>query len=181
MMCEGCALRLFNDKCHNLQGVGNPWCGRVVIIPNVDYGAYKFKDMAFSASVEVISNVISSTGRLENLYVQPLIRCTETTGCEANSDIITRCMSYLAEDFRTYQWKDVMLCGLSATRFLNVDVKDNLNSIFISANKVRYVVNYNPLVKHFNDVQYNKFCKYFMKWYFSSITQDYSEYNFVNI
>lgn len=38
--CDNCPLRLFNSKCHNLQGVGNPFMGKLIILPNVDYDAY---------------------------------------------------------------------------------------------------------------------------------------------
>ena len=41
--CDNCALRLFNDKCHCLEGVGNPLYGKIIVVPNVDYDAYKNK------------------------------------------------------------------------------------------------------------------------------------------
>ena len=39
--CEDCVIRLFNTKHYNLQGIGNPYFGNCIIVPNVDYNAYK--------------------------------------------------------------------------------------------------------------------------------------------
>ena len=64
--CDNCALRLFNDKCHCLEGVGNPNYGTLIVVPNVDYNAYKNKGMTFSKYVEIINDILSpSTGGLE--------------------------------------------------------------------------------------------------------------------
>lgn len=40
-VCKDCPMRLFNIKHHNLQGIGNPYFGICIVIPNVDYDAYK--------------------------------------------------------------------------------------------------------------------------------------------
>ena len=56
-ICDSCALRLFNDKCHCLEGVGNPNYGTLIVVPNVDYNAYKNKGMTFSKYVEIIKKV----------------------------------------------------------------------------------------------------------------------------
>ena len=62
-ICSNCALRLYNTKSYNLQGVGNPYKGNVIVVPNVDYKAYKGKSMDFSTQVEIIEHVLHlSTG-----------------------------------------------------------------------------------------------------------------------
>ncbi len=53
---------MFNNKCYNLQPTGNPLYGNAIVVPNVDYNAYKNKGMSFSKYVEVIKDIISSTG-----------------------------------------------------------------------------------------------------------------------
>lgn len=52
--CEDCVIRLFNNKHYNLQGIGNPYFGNCIIVPNVDYNAYKKGSMEFSKQVEII-------------------------------------------------------------------------------------------------------------------------------
>ena len=47
-VCSDCALRLFNTKHHNLQGIGNPYFGICIVIPNVDYDAYKKGNIGYS-------------------------------------------------------------------------------------------------------------------------------------
>lgn len=47
MNCNKCPLRMFNNKCYNLQPVGNPLYGNAIVVPNVDYNAYKNKGMNF--------------------------------------------------------------------------------------------------------------------------------------
>ena len=85
--CEDCVIRLFNTKHYNLQGIGNPYFGNCIIVPNVDYNAYKKGGMKFSKQVEIIKSIISSTGELDDLYVLPLIRCNEYVSSELNEDI----------------------------------------------------------------------------------------------
>ena len=47
-ICKDCPLGMFNTKCKCLSGVGNPMSGMIIVVPNVDYNAYKNKGMAFS-------------------------------------------------------------------------------------------------------------------------------------
>ena len=50
-VCDNCALGMFNTKCKCLDGVGNPMSGMIIVVPNVDYNAYKNKGMTFSKYV----------------------------------------------------------------------------------------------------------------------------------
>ena len=100
--CEQCPMRLFNTKCHNLEGVGNPWTGKVIIVPNVDYDAYRGKDMGFSSQVDVIKSIIFPTEEVEDVFILPLIRCNTNISCELNDDILRRCLHYLAKDVEKY-------------------------------------------------------------------------------
>ena len=93
-VCEQCPLRLFNNKGYNLQGIGNTWSGNALVLPNVDYKAYKKQDMSFSSQVEVVSTILSTGGLEANLYVIPLLRCNENFDIEITDKIINRCLTY---------------------------------------------------------------------------------------
>lgn len=86
-VCKDCPMRLFNIKHHNLQGIGNPYFGICIVIPNVDYDAYKKGNIGYSNQVEIIKSIISSTGELTDVFILPFIRCNETIACELNNDI----------------------------------------------------------------------------------------------
>ena len=98
-ICKDCALRLYNTKSYNLQGVGNPFYGNCIVVPNVDYKAYKGKSMSFSSQVEVIKEVlIPLTGVEEsNFYVVPLIRCNEQISREIDKRTFDNCLYWFAE------------------------------------------------------------------------------------
>lgn len=51
-VCDDCALGMFNTKCKCLSGVGNPMSGMIIVVPNVDYNAYKNRGMTFSKYVK---------------------------------------------------------------------------------------------------------------------------------
>lgn len=169
--CEDCALRLFN-KHYNLKGIGNPFSGNLIIVPNVDYNASKKGDMSFSSQVEVIKDCLSSsTGELDNLYIVPLIRCNDLQ-CEVNDDIINKCKLYLSQDILKYNFKRILLLGESVKLVMNINIKDNINSVFVGCNRV-WNVNYSPLVKYTNEDLFKHF-KYFLnKWYNSTINNNY--------
>lgn len=168
-ICDECAMRLFNTKQHNLQGIGNPAFGRVIVIPNVDYVAYKNRSIGFSQQVKIIEDVLNlATGELDilnSLYIVPLIRCCDKFGCELTNDIFNRCIEYLAHDMVKYQFTDIMLLGEAGRRFLNCDISKNDTFLFVSRNKRRYVVNYSPLTLYTNDELFERFRYNLIKWY----------------
>lgn len=59
-VCDDCALGMFNTKCKCLDGVGNPMSGMIIVVPNVDYNAYKNRGMTFSKYVEIVKETITS-------------------------------------------------------------------------------------------------------------------------
>lgn len=179
--CENCPLRLFNSKCHNLQGVGNPFMGKLIILPNVDYDAYKHKDMSFSKQVEVLMQHITFTGELADTYIVPLIRCNESLGCDINDDIICNCQRYLAEDVKTYDFKHIMLCGSAVDRFLHTSIYNMLNNIVVSNNKRLYYANYSPLIKYVDKDKFNIFITKVNDFLYSASNKDYSKYNIVKL
>ena len=180
-VCSECALRLFNIKHHNLQGIGNPYFGICIVIPNVDYDAYKKGNIGYSNQVEIIKSIISSTGELTDVFILPFIRCNETIACELNNDIYNRCLYYFSNDINKYQFKYILLLGDAGRRFLNCDIKDNLNNIFISNNNRYYSINYSPLVKYTDKDKFETFKHYLNKWYNSIKNNDFTNYKILNI
>lgn len=179
--CEDCVIRLFNNKHYNLQGIGNPYFGNCIIVPNVDYSAYKKGGMEFSKQVEIIKSLISSTGELDDLYVLPLIRCNEYISCELNEDSYLKCIGYLVEDMKKYQFKNIMLLGSAGRRFLNCNISDYFDTIFISINNRRYWVNYSPLINYTDSDKYEIFKSNLIRWYNSIKNNDFTNYKFLNI
>lgn len=179
--CEDCVIRLFNTKHYNLQGIGNPYFGNCIIVPNVDYNAYKKGGMEFSKQVEIIKSLISSTGELDDLYVLPLIRCNEYVSCELNEDSYLKCIGYLIEDMKKYQFKNIMLLGSAGRRFLNCNISDYFDTIFISVNNRRYWVNYSPLINYTDSNKYETFKSNLIRWYNSIKNNDFTNYKILNI
>lgn len=174
-VCKDCALRLFNDKGHNLQGVGNIWSGNAIVLPNVDYDAYKKQDMSFSSQVDVLCNHFPTGGLVANCYIVPLIRCREFNEIVINGDIIKRCLYYLMSDIKRYKIKNIMFCGDAARRYLNIDdIKPYLDTVIChNATRTRCFVNYSPLVKYTNDNLYKEFESHLIKYYNSIVTRMY--------
>ena len=176
-VCEQCPLRLFNDKGHNISGIGNIWSGSALVLPNVDIPAYKKQDMSFSSQVSIINTILPTGGLEQNLYVFPLIRCNEHFDIEITQRILHRCLIYFNNDVNNHQIKNIMLCGDAARRMLNIDdLKPYLDTV-ICENKTRrrYFVNYSPLVKYTNDEHFEIFKSHLLKYY-NSITSKMYDY-----
>lgn len=174
--CDNCPLRLYNTKVHNISPVGNRWTGKCIVVPNVDYPAYKNKDMAFSSQVEIIAEALSfSTGELEsNLYLVPLIRCNESIGCKVNEDIYKRCLEYFLEDLKIYNFRHILLLGTSVQRILNLPINEARTTVYRSKNERFYSSSYSPLIKLVNTNLYNDFVKDVINWYNSAINNKYN-------
>ena len=174
-VCNNCPLRLFNDKGHNISGIGNIWSGNALVLPNVDKSAYKKQDMSFSNQVSIINEILSTGGQEQNLYIVPLIRCNEKFDIEITDRIIIRCSHYFEEDVNNHQIKNIMLCGDAARRILNVDDLKPYLDIIICERKTRrrYFINYSPLVKYTNDENFEVFKHYLIKYYNSIMSKMY--------
>ena len=169
-ICDDCALKLYNTKHYNLQGVGNPWNGICIVIPNVDYSAYKKGNLNFSEQVEIIKHIFSTGEEEQNnildyVYIVPLIRCNETVSCPIDDITYNKCLHFLADDVRTYKFHDILLLGNACRRFLGINPGKYLNEIFISKKGIRYAANYSPLVKLVNANLFDVFQKHLVNWY----------------
>ena len=174
-VCENCPLRLFNDKGHNINGIGNIWSGNALVLPNVDKPAYKKQDMSFSSQVAIINTILPTGGLEQNLYAVPLIRCNEKFDIEITTKIINRCRTYFETDVNNHQIKNIMLCGDAARRILNIDDLKPYLDVVICERKTRrrYFINYSPLVKYTNDENFEVFKRYLVKYYNSIVSKTY--------
>lgn len=168
-ICEDCPIRLFNTKHYNLHGVGNPYFGNCIVIPNVDYSAYKNGNMGFSEQVKIIKEVLNlSTGEQDNLddiYIVPLIRCNESISCELDDNSYNRCLQHFRNDMIKYQFKRILLLGDTGRRFLNCDITELLDTLMVSPNNRFYNINYSPFVKYKDNEKFFMFETYLIKWY----------------
>lgn len=174
-VCDQCPLRLYNDKGHNISGVGNIWSSNALVLPNVDINAYKKQDMSFSSQVEIL-NTILPTGWLDNyLYVMPLIRCNEHFDIEITQRILIRCLNHFNREVDNHYIKNIMLCGDAARRMLNIDdLKPYLDTVVCERKtRRRYFINYSPLVKYTNDEHFEIFKSHLIKYYNSIISRMY--------
>lgn len=180
-VCDECPIRLFNTKHYNLQGIGNPYFGKCIVIPNVDYVAYKKGDIGFSKQVEIIKSIISSTGGLDDVFITPFIRCNENISCELNDDIYRRCLTHFAEDIKKYNFQDILLLGEAGRRFLSCDITAYLNTIVVSNNNRRYAVNYSPLIKYIDNNKFEVFKHHLIKWYNCVTNKSFNGYEVLKI
>lgn len=172
MKCNECPLRLYNKKHHNLQGIGNPWSDNVIIIPNVDYDAYKVGNLSFSNQVDIISAILPTGVLATNCYIVPLIRCNESISCKVNDDIIRRCITYLIDDLNLYNWHNILVCGSAWTRLFNREITSDFNNCIYSVKHKRiYLPNYNPLIKYIDDNKFEIFKNRLIEWYNTSISK----------
>lgn len=174
-VCDNCPLRLFNNRGHNISGIGNAWSGNALVLPNVDVPAYKKQDMSFSSQLNILHTILPTGGLDTNLYVFPLIRCNERFDIEVNQQIINRCLTYFNKDISIHQIKNIMLCGDAARRLLNIDdLKPYLDTVICErSTKRRYFVNYSPLVKYTNDENFEIFRSHLIKYYNSVVSKIY--------
>lgn len=181
-VCEGCPLGLFNTKCKRLSGVGNPMSGMMIVVPNVDYNAYKNRGMTFSKYVEIINEVITPfTGGLEQLdpFIVPLIRCKLDDKCPVNEYIVSRCMLHTFADIRVHNIKKIMLLGRAAIDF-GFDITKGKDKLYYVSPFV-YSTNYSPFVKFIDDNKYKEFCNRLIKWISSNKDNNYNGMEIVNI
>jgi hypothetical protein len=181
--CDNCPIRLYNSKGYNLSGIGNALYGNCIVIPNVDYIAYKHNNMDFSAQVKIIEECLSLITGVQDstIYIVPLIRCNESISCDITNDIINKCLYFLERDIRKYDFKNILLLGSAVKRFLNIDIKSNINNLYISNNNRRYYVNYSPLVKYTSDELFKEFESNLQKWYNTITTKNYNHYLHIKI
>ena len=172
--CENCPLRLYNTKGYCLSGVGDPYHGNLIVIPNVDYKGYKAQDISFSNQVKIITDVISSTGVLEKVYIVPLIRCNETISCEVDQTIINRCINWTNRDITIYEFKRILLLGSAVDRILHSTVKYTIDK-YISGKQFLIETNYSPLIKYTNDELYKVFKSKLISWYNEAINKIYTK------
>lgn len=82
---------------------------------------------------------------------------------------------------KKYQFKNIMLLGSAGRRFLNCNISDYFDTIFISVNNRRYWVNYSPLINYTDSDKYEIFKSNLIRWYNSIKNNDFTNYKILNI
>jgi len=184
-VCDNCALRIYNPKHYNLQGIGSPYYGNCIVIPNVDYNAYKHNNLGYSNQIKIILEegaVILSTGELQELvYFCPIIRCNELVTCPIDKDSFNLCLTHFVNDVRQYDLKFILLLGEAVTRILDINIGENLNNAYITKDNRIFFVNYSPLTKFTNERLYNEFVNNLRKWINAIKTKDFTNYNLIKL
>lgn len=180
-ICENCALRLFNDKGHNLAGIGNAMYGNIIIIPNVDKYAYKKQDMTFSKSVEAVNNMLlASTGVLatDYFYITPLIKCREFNSFNVTEQEIRNCVNHLNDEIIRYNIKTIFIMGKVSSRLFNIGINDLIDKLYVSG---RYLISgtYNPLIGLFDEEKGIKCTNHLIKWYSSLVNKNFIGYEII--
>uniref|UniRef100_A0AAU8MGX3 Uracil-DNA glycosylase n=1 Tax=Geladintestivirus 3 TaxID=3233135 RepID=A0AAU8MGX3_9CAUD len=182
-LCEDCALGMFNTKCKCLAGVGNPMSGRLIVVPDVDYNAYKNKGMSFSKYVEIVQDIlIPFTGGLEQLdvFIVPLIRCNPVEKCPITTNIATRCMQHTFAEVNHYNIHKIMLLG-NAAAYLGFGSTANTKDIIYQMGNYCYSTAYSPFVKFKDDIKYKELCNRLGKWYSADKTNNYNGMKIVKV
>lgn len=172
--CTKCPLNIFRvNTSPHYEGVGDPWKGRVIVVPTIDS-----KGWTFDKQIETIGEVLNlSTGELlQTLFVVPLIRCNEHLKCMIDSNAINKCRMWLNEDIAKYEFKDILLLGSAVNNILNCPIGSNLNYVCLH-DKQRYFVNYSPYIKDRDAEKYEIFKANLIRWYNSTMTGMYDNYD----
>lgn len=180
-ICENCALRLFNDKGHNLAGVGNAIYGNMIIIPNVDKYAYKKQDMTFSKTVEVVNNMLNaSTGVIatDYFYITPLIKCREVNNFSVTEYEIKNCVNHLNNEIVRYNIRTIFIMGKVSNRLFNLGINDLFDKVYVSG---RYLISgtYNPLISFFDEQKGTECTNHLIKWYNALINKNFIGYEII--
>lgn len=178
-ICLNCPLKLFNDKTYNIQGIGNPYAGKLILLPSINYKSYQIlnNDNCKSKIKQLLNAHISSTGVLEsNYYLLPIIRCKIDDSFGLDNVSYSKCIKLLSEDFKKYDFKHIHILGDAVDKFLHKNIAYNLNNVFVSTNGRFYTVNYSPNIKYIDDNKYKLYLTYLNSWLSSSINNDYSNY-----
>ena len=173
-VCKSCPLRLYNTKRHNFPGVGDIYSNVCILVPSVDYDAYKLKDFEKSRYVEVIKSIISPTGDLD-WYIAPFVRCHNSTNF-VSLDIIQRCYQH----FRRIEsnFTDIMLCG-DAANYLNFKLKDMIGTAIRLKSGARLYFNYSPLVKFTDSDKFKVFEENLIKFKNAVTYKDGSQFKWI--
>lgn len=172
-VCQNCALRLFNPKGHNINGVGSHIFGNMIIMPYVDNKAYKYHNLQFADMVQQITDCIrSSTGGMvqDYCYITPFIKCKQSVRCPINEDIEHNCMQLLKEEFIKYNPRNILLLGSNISHYFLQDTI-NVDSMFIDIRGRRWFTNYHPSIVNHDPDKAQLFEHGLSKW-FNAVTNN---------
>ena len=169
-ICDNCILRLYN-KNYNLHGIGNSYNGKMIVVTNVDFNAYKYNRLDYSKQVEIIKDVlkpISSTGEVSEIYITPLIKCRISKDVYIDYQIIDNCKKHLYKEISDYGIKDILLLGDAAKIILGIKYIGSFRTKQFKFNGITYRVSYNPFIKDKDVNKYEMFKHDIIRWYYDN-------------
>lgn len=169
--CDKCALRLFNDKGYNISGQGNPNYGNLIVLPYIDKDAYRNQNISYANMVKDMQEIIkeeTSEDLLDWCYVTSLVKCKETRRCEITDIILRNCFENLIEEFRLYDFKQVLLLGVDTpSKFNELNLYNfSIHRAYINTTNVNFSWNYSPGVKYYNADKFEIFKAALIKWFY---------------
>lgn len=163
--CDNCPLRLYN-KVNYINGVGDTYYGNCIVLPNIDRETYKKRSVKYSEHIKIIKDILStnSESKEDKFYIIPLIRCYNNSNYEIDDIVYQKCIHYFMLDLMKYNFKNILLLGQAAIKFLGINnISNNLNNCYVTNNR-KYFINYSPFTIN-NDVYAERFKEYLIKWY----------------
>lgn len=149
--------------------MGNAVSGKVIILP---YESDDMLDVIFDTfDINIISEI----------YITSFIKCKPSSRYPIDNRTIKCCFKNLINEFREYDFTDILLCGDAARYFFNIDnITASLNKLIVSKHKRKYVINYDPLVKLKDATKFESFKEHLIKWYNAANNKTY-DYEIIQI
>lgn len=173
-VCDNCPLRLYNTKRHNFPGVGDMYSNVCILVPSVDYDAYKAKDFEQSEHVKIIKSIISPTGELD-WYIAPYVRCYNM-GNTISIDIVNRCYEHFKEIQSNFT--DILVCG-EVVNYIGFILRNVVGSAVRLKSGVRLYFNYSPLVKYADSDKFEVFKENLIKFRNAVTYKDASQFKWM--
>ena len=179
-VCDDCALRLFNSKGHNIQGIGTALYGNMIVLPYIDKSAYKLQRLDYSKLVSILCD--SSMGELpiNYAYITSIIKCRETINLEMTDDIRNRCITYLTKEVIEFKPRTILCLGNAAHQLFNVPVSKLIDKIIVS-NGIIYFFNYSPGVAKYDADKFEEFKQHYAKYYGAIKNKNYYGYEIIKV
>lgn len=182
-ICENCPLRLFNDKGYNIKGIGNIHYRKMIVLPYIDYNAYKHQNMNMSSLIDIMNNVVLLfTGdKIEtSFYITSFIKCKESNRFKIDNSIISKCSNYLFDEIIKHDIKYIMLLGNSAERLFNTKIS-NLIGKCIKYNNIYWFFNYSPNIYIYDSNKFEIFKSELYKYIDATNNNNFSNYERIKL
>ena len=180
--CSDCPLQLYNKNI-KITGRGTIHTRNLIVIPYIDKVSGKSRNILSNSVVEELNSIFNSpTGELleDYFYITSSIKCNYNVKLTIDDNVTNKCLNYLRHEIQTLRPRTILLIGDSVRFVLGVSVKESIGKIYYK-NGYYYITNYNPLCKHYSEVEYKVFLQE-ANFFFSAIAyNNFNHYKLVNL